>query len=150
MSIVTIVLGVNDDAYDPSRHRIVSNASCTTNCVKPMAKVLPRRVRDRARRHDHRPRRHADTPTQALLDGPHKDLAGARAAAVNLIPTTTGATRALGRVLPEVGDRSPRLRSELRCPSARSSISSPSYRGRPIATRSTPPSAPPLLAEILR
>jgi glyceraldehyde 3-phosphate dehydrogenase len=96
---VMVVLGVNDEAYDPARHRIVSNASCTTNCVTPMAKVL----------HDafgiergFMTTVHAYTATQPLLDGPHKDLRRARAAAINLIPTTTGATRALGAILPEL------------------------------------------------
>jgi glyceraldehyde 3-phosphate dehydrogenase len=96
---VTLVLGVNNDAYDPNRHRIVSNASCTTNCVTPLAKVI----------HDaftiergFMTTVHAYTPTQPVLDAPHKDLRRARAAAINLIPTTTGATRALGTVLPEL------------------------------------------------
>jgi glyceraldehyde 3-phosphate dehydrogenase len=96
---VTLVMGVNDDAYDPKKHRIVSNASCTTNCVTPMAKVL----------HDafgiergFMTTVHAYTPSQPVLDAPHDDLRRARAAAINLIPTTTGATRALGTVLPEL------------------------------------------------
>jgi glyceraldehyde 3-phosphate dehydrogenase len=96
---LTLVLGVNDDAYDPDRHRIVSNASCTTNCVTPLAKVL----------HDafmiergFMTTVHAYTATQRVLDAPHKDLRRARAAAINLIPTTTGATRALGSVRPEL------------------------------------------------
>jgi glyceraldehyde 3-phosphate dehydrogenase len=96
---VMLVLGVNDEAYDPNRHRVISNASCTTNCVTPMAKVL----------HDaftiergFMTTVHAYTASQPLLDGPHKDLRRARAAAINLIPTTTGATRALGTVLPEL------------------------------------------------
>jgi glyceraldehyde 3-phosphate dehydrogenase len=96
---VTLVMGVNDDAYDPKNHRIVSNASCTTNCVTPLAKVL----------HDafgiergFMTTVHAYTPSQPVLDAPHKDLRRARAAAINLIPTTTGATRALGTVLPEL------------------------------------------------
>jgi glyceraldehyde 3-phosphate dehydrogenase len=99
---VTLVLGVNDEAYDPDRHRIVSNASCTTNCVTPLAKVL----------HDafgiergFMTTVHAYTATQRVLDAPHKDLRRARAAAINLIPTTTGATRALGTVLPELEGR---------------------------------------------
>jgi glyceraldehyde 3-phosphate dehydrogenase (phosphorylating) len=94
-----VVLGVNDEAYEPDRHRIVSNASCTTNCVTPMAKVL----------HDafgiergFMTTVHAYTATQPVLDAPHKDLRRARAAAINLIPTTTGATRALGVILPEL------------------------------------------------
>jgi len=96
---VTLVMGVNDDAYDPEKHRIVSNASCTTNCFTPMAKVL----------HDafgiergFMTTVHAYTPSQPVLDAPHDDLRRARAAAINLIPTTTGATRALGTVLPEL------------------------------------------------
>jgi glyceraldehyde 3-phosphate dehydrogenase len=96
---VTLVLGVNDDAYQPERHRIISNASCTTNCVTPLAKVL----------HDaftiergFMTTVHAYTATQRVLDAPHKDLRRARAAAINLIPTTTSATRALGTVLPEL------------------------------------------------
>jgi glyceraldehyde 3-phosphate dehydrogenase len=99
---VMIVLGVNDDAYDPTRHRIVSNASCTTNCVTPLAKVL----------HDtfgiergFMTTVHAYTGSQPVLDAPHKDLRRARAAAINLIPTTTGATRALGTILPELAGK---------------------------------------------
>ena len=99
---VTIVLGVNDDAYDRGRHHIVSNASCTTNCVTPLVKVL----------HDaftvergFMTTVHAYTPTQPVLDSPHRDLRRARAAAINLIPTSTGATRALGTVLPELDGR---------------------------------------------
>jgi glyceraldehyde 3-phosphate dehydrogenase (phosphorylating) len=96
---VTIVLGVNDDAYDPEQHSIVSNASCTTNCVAPMAKVL----------HDtftiergYMTTIHAYTNDQSILDLPHKDLRRARAAAINLIPTSTGAARAIGLVLPQL------------------------------------------------
>src|SRR3954463_7838186 len=96
---VTIVLGVNDDVYDPEQHHIVSNASCTTNCVAPLAKVL----------HDafgiesgFMTTIHAYTQDQQILDLPHKDLRRARAAAINLIPTSTGAARAIGLVLPEL------------------------------------------------
>src|SRR5438132_1965839 len=96
---VTIVLGVNDDTYDPEQHHIVSNASCTTNCVAPLAKVL----------HDSftveqgfMTTIHAYTNDQQILDLPHKDLRRARAAAVNLIPTATGAARAIGLVLPDL------------------------------------------------
>lgn len=96
---ITVVMGVNDSAYDAERHRIVSNASCTTNCVTPMAKVL----------HDafgiergFMTTVHAYTASQRVLDAPHKDLRRARAAALNLVPTSTGATRALGTVLPEL------------------------------------------------
>ena len=94
-----LVLGVNDDAYDPERHRIVSNASCTTNCVTPLAKVLHDAFRIE---HGLMTTVHAYTASQPVLDAPHKDLRRARAAAINLIPTTTGATRALGIVLPEL------------------------------------------------
>jgi glyceraldehyde 3-phosphate dehydrogenase len=96
---VTLVLGVNDDAYHPEQHSIISNASCTTNCVAPMAKVL----------HDsfgiergYMTTIHAYTNDQQILDLPHKDLRRARAAAINLIPTSTGAARAIGLVLPEL------------------------------------------------
>jgi len=99
---ITLVLGVNDDAYDPERHAIISNASCTTNCVAPMAKVL----------HDSfgiergfMTTIHAYTNDQQILDLPHKDLRRARAAAINLIPTSTGAARAIGLVLPELAGK---------------------------------------------
>ena len=94
---VMVVLGVNDDAYDPERHRIVSNASCTTNCVTPLAKVLQDAF---AIERGFMTTIHAYTASQSVLDAPHKDLRRTRAAAINLIPTTTGATRALGTVLP--------------------------------------------------
>ena len=96
---ITIVLGVNDDTYDKDSHHIVSNASCTTNCVAPLAKVL----------HDaftieqgFMTTIHAYTADQRLQDMPHEDLRRARAAAINLIPTSTGAARAIGLVLPEL------------------------------------------------
>jgi glyceraldehyde 3-phosphate dehydrogenase len=99
---VMVVMGVNDDALDTTRHRIVSNASCTTNCVTPMAKVLHDAF---GIEHGLMTTVHAYTPSQPVLDAPRKDLRRARAAAINLIPTTTGATRALGRVLPELAGR---------------------------------------------
>jgi glyceraldehyde 3-phosphate dehydrogenase len=96
---VTLVLGVNDGDYDPEQHHVISNASCTTNCVAPLAKVL----------HDafgiqsgFMTTIHAYTNDQQILDLPHKDLRRARAAAINLIPTSTGAARAIGLVLPEL------------------------------------------------
>jgi glyceraldehyde 3-phosphate dehydrogenase len=95
----TIVLGVNDGVYDPDRHRIVSNASCTTNCVTPLAKVL---LDAFGIERGFMTTVHAYTATQPVLDTPKQDLRRARAAAINLIPTTTGATRALGVVLPEL------------------------------------------------
>lgn len=96
---ITIVLGVNDHRYDPDRHHVISNASCTTNCLAPVAKVLTERfgfVRGLMTTI------HAYTAGQAILDGPHKDLRRARAAAVSMIPTTTGAARAISLVLPEL------------------------------------------------
>jgi glyceraldehyde 3-phosphate dehydrogenase len=96
---VMVVMGVNDRELDPERHRVVSNASCTTNCVTPMAKVLEDAF---GIEHGFMTTVHAYTPSQPVLDSPHRDLRRARAAAINLIPTTTGATRALGRVLPEL------------------------------------------------
>ena len=99
---ITVVLGVNDDRYDPTKHHILSNASCTTNCLAPVAKVL----------HDrfgiHRgwmTTVHSYTNDQYLLDLPHKDLRRARAAGVSIIPTTTGAALAVGEVLPELKGR---------------------------------------------
>ena len=99
---VTIVLGVNSDEYDPAKHRIVSNASCTTNCLGPIAKVL----------HDEYHLEsgwmttiHAYTNDQVTLDFPHKDLRRARAAAVSMIPTSTGAARAIGLVMPDLKGR---------------------------------------------
>jgi glyceraldehyde 3-phosphate dehydrogenase len=96
---VTVVMGVNHEAYDPEAHDIVSNASCTTNCLAPMAKVL----------HDAfgierglMTTIHAYTQDQNLQDGPHKDLRRARAAALNVVPTSTGAAKAIGLVMPEL------------------------------------------------
>ncbi len=98
----TIVMGVNDQTYDPAQHQVISNASCTTNCVAPMVKVL----------HDafgiergFMTTVHAYTNDQNVLDAPHKDPRRARSAAVNIIPTTTGAARAVGEVLPALKGR---------------------------------------------
>jgi glyceraldehyde 3-phosphate dehydrogenase (phosphorylating) len=97
---VTVVLGVNfDEAYDPERHSIVSNASCTTNCLAPVAKVLHEEL---GIRHGLMTTVHAYTGDQRLLDAPHKDYRRARSAACNLVPTTTGAAKALGLVVPEL------------------------------------------------
>jgi glyceraldehyde 3-phosphate dehydrogenase len=96
---VTIVLGVNDDAYDKEQHRIISNASCTTNCVAPLAKVLNDAW---AIESGFMTTIHAYTNDQQILDLPHKDLRRARAAAINLIPTSTGAAKAIGLVIPEL------------------------------------------------
>ena len=99
---LTIVLGVNDGAYDPQRHDVISNASCTTNCVAPMAKVLNDAF---GLTQGFMTTIHAYTGDQMLLDGPHKDLRRARTAAVNIVPTTTGAARATGEVIPELAGR---------------------------------------------
>jgi glyceraldehyde 3-phosphate dehydrogenase len=96
---VTIVLGVNDDTYDAETHHIVSNASCTTNCVAPLAKVLHDAFRIEQ---GFMTTIHAYTNDQQILDLPHKDLRRARAAAINLIPTSTGAARAIGVVMPDL------------------------------------------------
>ncbi len=96
---LTVVLGVNDDAYDPESHHILSNASCTTNCVAPVVKVL---LEEFGFVNGLMTTVHSYTNDQQLLDLPHKDLRRARAAAVSIIPTTTGAARATGLVLPEV------------------------------------------------
>jgi glyceraldehyde 3-phosphate dehydrogenase len=96
---ITIVLGVNDDEYDADKHAIISNASCTTNCVAPMAKVLDDSF---GIERGFMTTIHAYTNDQHVLDLPHKDLRRARAAAINLIPTSTGAARAVGVVLPQL------------------------------------------------
>ncbi len=99
---LTVVVGVNDSEYDPERHDVISAASCTTNCVVPMAKVL----------HDtfglvqgFMTTVHAYTGDQMLLDGPHKDLRRARSAAISIVPTSTGAARTAGVVIPELAGR---------------------------------------------
>jgi len=96
---VTLVLGVNDDAYDPESHHVISNASCTTNCLGPVAKVLHDSVGIES---GVMTTIHAYTADQALQDTPHKDPRRARAAAINLVPTSTGAAKAIGLVLPEL------------------------------------------------
>jgi glyceraldehyde 3-phosphate dehydrogenase len=97
-----IVLGVNDDVYDPTLHHIVTNASCTTNCLAPVAMILHETV---GIKHGLMTTIHAYTADQNLLDAPHKDLRRARAAALNLVPTSTGAAKALGLVIPELAGR---------------------------------------------
>jgi glyceraldehyde 3-phosphate dehydrogenase len=96
---VTLVLGVNDDAYDPQEHDVISNASCTTNCLGPVAKVLHESV---GIERGIMTTIHAYTADQRLQDAPHKDLRRARAAAANLVPTSTGAAKAIGLVVPEL------------------------------------------------
>jgi glyceraldehyde 3-phosphate dehydrogenase len=99
---ITVALGVNFDAYDPAEHNIISNASCTTNCLAPVAKVIHDTV---GIDHGLMTTIHAYTADQRLQDMPHKDPRRARAAAVNLIPTSTGAAKAVGLVLPELNGR---------------------------------------------
>ncbi len=96
---ITLVLGVNEKAYDPKKHHVLSNASCTTNCVAPVAKVLNDEF---GIEKGFMTTIHAYTSDQRLLDAPHKDLRRARAAAVSQVPTTTGAARAVGIVIPEL------------------------------------------------
>jgi glyceraldehyde 3-phosphate dehydrogenase (phosphorylating) len=99
----TVVLGVNfEQVYDPAEHHIISNASCTTNCLAPVAKVLHETF---GIRHGLMTTVHAYTGDQMLLDGPHKDLRRARSAAINIVPTSTGAAKALGLVIPELAGR---------------------------------------------
>ena len=96
---LTVVMGVNDGEYDPSKHHIISNASCTTNCLAPVAKVL---LDTFGIEQGFMTTIHAYTNDQSILDLPHKDLRRARAAALSIIPTSTGAARAIGLVLPEL------------------------------------------------
>src|SRR3977135_908617 len=94
-----MVLGVNDHAYDPAKHNIISNASCTTNCLGPVVKVLHEKF---GIEKGSMTTIHSYTNDQPILDFPHKDLRRARAGAMNMIPTTTGAAKAIGLVLPEL------------------------------------------------
>jgi glyceraldehyde 3-phosphate dehydrogenase len=99
---ITIVLGVNSNRYDPRQHHVISNASCTTNCLAPVAKVL---LENFGIRSGLMTTIHSYTGDQRLLDFPHKDLRRARAAALSMIPTTTGAARAVALVLPDLAGR---------------------------------------------
>ncbi len=99
---ITIVLGVNEEKYDPAKHNVISNASCTTNCLAPLAKVLHQTF---GIKNGWMTTIHSYTNDQQLLDLPHKDLRRARAAALSMIPTTTGAAVAVGEVLPELKGR---------------------------------------------
>jgi glyceraldehyde 3-phosphate dehydrogenase len=96
---LTVVLGVNEQDYDPRRHKIISNASCTTNCLAPVAKVI---MENFGIRHGLMTTIHSYTNDQRILDLPHSDLRRARAAAMNMIPTTTGAATAVALVLPQL------------------------------------------------
>ena len=140
---VTLVLGVNDDMYDPGAHHVISNASCTTNCLGPLAKVLNDNF---GIEHGFMTTIHAYTQDQGLQDMPHKDLRRARAAAINLIPTSTGAAKAIGLVLPAlqgkldgVAVRAP-ARPSRRSPSR---IGSPGCHASVRATRWSAPTATP-------
>lgn len=131
---ITIVLGVNDDKYDGSQN-IISNASCTTNCLGPLAKVLNDEfgiVRGLMTTV------HAYTQDQNLQDGPHKDLRRARAAALNIVPTSTGAAKAIGLVLPELKASSTATRCACRSPRAHAPTSPPSWPSPRRPMRSTP------------
>ncbi len=99
---ITVCLGVNDDQYDPEQHHVISNASCTTNCLAPLAKVLMDTV---GIEQGYMTTCHAYTNDQRILDLPHKDLRRARAAALSIIPTSTGAARAIGEVMPSLKGR---------------------------------------------
>ena len=96
---ITIVMGVNDDKYDPAKHHIISNASCTTNCLAPVAKVINDKFKIQS---GTMTTIHSYTNDQVILDFPHKDLRRARAAALSMIPTTTGAAKAVYLVIPEL------------------------------------------------
>ena len=104
---MTLALGVNDDAYDKDAHHVISNASCTTNCLAPVAKVLHDAV---GIEHGLMTTIHAYTADQRLQDAPHKDLRRARAAAINLVPTSTGAAKAIGLVHPRARRQAERHR----------------------------------------
>ena len=141
---LTVVLGVNDDAYDAGSHHIVSNASCTTNCVAPLAKVLHELGEIQS---GFMTTIHAYTNDQVILDFPHKDLRRARAAAINLIPTSTGAAKAIGLVLPDLQGKVDGI--SVRAPVATGSLTDLVVtlgRETRASTRSTTPSAPPRTA----
>ena len=99
---ITIVLGVNEDKYDPTRHHVISNASCTTNCLAPLAKVLHEEFEIKKGLMS---TIHSYTNDQRILDLPHNDLRSARAAALSIIPTKTGAAKSIGVVLPELSGK---------------------------------------------
>jgi len=99
---VTLGLGVNQESYDPRRHHVISNASCTTNCLAPIAKVLHENF---GIAHGFMTTVHAYTNDQTLQDGPHKDLRRARAAALSMVPTSTGAAKVIGLVLPALAGK---------------------------------------------
>ena len=136
---LTVVMGVNDGDYDPASHHIISNASCTTNCLAPMAKVLDEEfgiVKGLMTTI------HAYTQDQNLQDGPHTDLRRARGAALNIVPTSTGAAKAIGLVLPQLKGKLDGY--ALRVPVPTGSATDLTFEAgvRPPSKRSTPPSRP--------
>ena len=137
----TVVIGVNfEEVDDPDRHHIISNASCTTNCLAPVAKVLHATI---GIRHGQMTTIHSYTADQNLLDGPHSDLRRARAAALNLVPTSTGAAKTLGLVIPELDGRLGGSRSACRRRTGRSSTSPSRPSEQRAPRRSTPRSQTP-------
>ena len=138
---VTIVLGVNDDTYDPAKHHVVSNASCTTNCLAPVAKVV----------HDGFGIKrglmttiHSYTNDQRILDVAHKDPRRARAAGLNIIPTTTGAAKALALVIPDLKGKFDGFCLRVPTPDGqRGRLHGRTGASRPPSRSSTPPSGPP-------
>ena len=130
------MVGVNDDTFDPAQHKVVSNASCTTNCFVPMVKVLDDAF---GVEKGLMTTVHAYTNDQNLLDLPHSDLRRARAAAANIVPSSTGAARATGLVLQSMKGRSTAPPCGCRCPTGRSPTSSASWPGTSPSTRSTRP-----------
>ena len=131
---ITIVLGVNDDQYDPANHNIISNASCTTNCLAPAAKVVNDKfgiVKGLMTTI------HSYTNDQSILDFPHKDLRRARAAAMNMIPTSTGAAKAVGLVLPKLNGKLDGFAIRVPTPTSVASIWSSSWKKRLPCSRST-------------
>jgi glyceraldehyde 3-phosphate dehydrogenase len=132
--VLTVVLGVNEEMYDPAQHQIISNASCTTNGLAPVAKVLFERF---GIEKGLLTTVHAYTNTQRLLDLQAKDLRDARAAALNIVPSDTGAARAVGLVIPELKGKFGGMAFRVQCPPSRRSTSRWCYRGIPRPTRST-------------
>jgi glyceraldehyde 3-phosphate dehydrogenase len=136
---VTVALGINFDRdYDPERHDIISNASCTTNCLAPVAMVLDEAF---GIRHGVLTTVHAYTGDQQLLDGPHKDLRRARSAAVNLVPTSTGAAKAIGLVIPQLAGRLQGFAVRVPVPTGSLVDLTSSSSTPPQPRRSTPPCA---------
>ena len=137
---LNVVIGVNDDRYDPDEHHIVTAASCTTNCLAPVVKVIHEGI---GIRHGSITTLHDMTNTQTVVDAPHKDLRRARAAALSLIPTTTGSATAIGLIFPELEGSLNGL--AVRVPLLNASLTDCVFEvdARPRSTRSTASCAPP-------